>query len=238
MSRPATLTYRIADVDCPSGQDLRAQAATVSEPANHFASGQSLQVIARFAQTNSANLDLANLELFSNQMVQSHAPSDYIAASFTRSQLEVVFVLQGFNGFSLNQRELTIGQRFRESTYTQCITVAFQPNTGNGTSLIHRMSRYTGCGSDVDEFDGSSVHEIPQPVSSSISRRLSEGETSALPTSATRFFGDRDALLEDIDCHVSFVLGDNQRWRDPNRARAAAKEQDATVKGQFDDAVA
>src|SRR6202162_6678027 len=99
-------------MDCASGEDLRAKAAAVSEPANHFASGQSLQVIAGFAQPNSTNLDLANPELFSNKMVQSHAPSDYIAASFTRSQFEVVFVLQGFNGFSLNQCDLTIGERF------------------------------------------------------------------------------------------------------------------------------
>src|SRR5580704_755736 len=88
--------------------------------------------------------------------------------------------------------------------------------------------------------------KFPQPVSLRSLVRPTEGETpSGQParrrryrTSATCFVSDGDALVEDIDCHVSFVLGDNQRWRDPNRARAAAKEQDATVKGQFDDAVA
>src|SRR5438445_9909371 len=54
-----------------------------------------------------------------------------------------------------------------------------------------------------------------------------------------RAFADRsDALFEHINGDVRFFLGDDKRRAKPDRARPAAKEQDATFERQLDNAVA
>ena len=134
----ATLADLVTYPDRSFGQDLRAQAAAMSEPSNDIAPGQALQVLAGLAQTNAANFHVTDPELPPHKMIERHAPSDHIAAGPARSQLEVIFLFESFNRLGFNQSEFTIRQWFRESSHAQSIAIAFQPNAGNGVRLIHR----------------------------------------------------------------------------------------------------
>jgi hypothetical protein len=80
-------------------QDLRAQAAPMSEAADDLTSGQPLQVIAGLAQTNAANFHDTNLELSPHKMIERHTTRDHVASRLARSKFEVVLALEGFNGF-------------------------------------------------------------------------------------------------------------------------------------------
>jgi hypothetical protein len=113
VSAPDPLSsYLVANTNRALGQDLRPQAAAMSQAFDHLASGEPLEVIARFAQTNATNFHVTDLELVSYKMIERDPACDYIASRIARSQLEVVFTFEGFDRFDLNQRQLTIGKRF------------------------------------------------------------------------------------------------------------------------------
>ena len=152
------LAYWIADADSALGQDLCPQAAAMSESFDDLASGEPLQMIAGLAQANAVNLDIAYLKVPSHEMIKRYPACNHVASRLTRRKLEVIFPFESFNRFRLDQRKLAIRQRFRESSQTQSIAVAFEARTGDGESLVHRLSRRGSGRGDVDELHSSAVH--------------------------------------------------------------------------------
>src|SRR5712691_6120984 len=246
----ATLAHLVADADCPLRQDLRAQAAPMSEAADDLTSGHPLQVIAGLAQTNAANFHDTNLELSPHKMIERHTTRDHVASRLARSKFEVVLALEGFDGFGLDQRKLTIGQGFRKGSQTQSIAVAFQPNSGNGASLVHRVSRCGSGGGDVDEIRRFRCSwDSSNTVATGVLRAPSRGRDAlrdsrkdagaAWASDRLRVLGGEcEALVEHVYGDVSFVLGDDQGRRDAYCARTATQEQNAAFEGQLNDAVA
>src|SRR5438477_6520359 len=117
-------------------------------------------MIAGLAQTNAVNLDVANLKVPSHEMIKRYPACNHVASGLTRRQLEVIFPFERFNRFGLDQRKLAIRQRFRESSQTQSIAVTFQARTGDGASLVYRLSRRGSGRGDIDELHSSAAHEI------------------------------------------------------------------------------
>ena len=97
------LANDVADADRAGAKDLGAQATTVDQPFDYRTSGERLQVAARFAQPNAANLYLANTEFPADEMIERHAASDNIAARLTGSEFYLVIALQRLNCLRFNQ---------------------------------------------------------------------------------------------------------------------------------------
>src|SRR2546423_1238925 len=93
------------------GQDLCAEAAPMTQSFEHRTTRQPLQVIAGLAQAYAADLHFSNLEFVANQMIERHAASDQIAASFSRSDVYAVIALECFDRFRFNQSQFEIGER-------------------------------------------------------------------------------------------------------------------------------
>src|ERR1700677_255218 len=52
------------------------------------------------------------------------------------------------------------------------------------------------------------------------------------------FCGEGDALFEDVECDVGFVLVDDERGTEANGGFAAAEDEEAALEGEIDDLVA
>src|SRR5437016_13257045 len=89
-----------------------------------------LQVIAGLTKANAANLDLANKEFLSEQVIQGHIASYQIPPRIARSKLDSVISAERLDGFSLDQSQLVRWLRLEESSLPQPVAVALKTNAG------------------------------------------------------------------------------------------------------------
>src|SRR5207245_9884475 len=85
-----------------------------------------LQVIARFTKANAANLDLANKEFLSDQVIQGHVACDQIPPRIARRKLDKVIPSERLDGFSLDQRQIMRRLGFEARDLTQSVVVSIQ----------------------------------------------------------------------------------------------------------------
>src|SRR5436853_7600277 len=95
---------------------------------DHGLSRELLQVIARFTKANAANLDLANKEFLSDQVIQWHGACDQIPPRSARSKLDKVISAEHLDGFRLEQSQLMRRPGFEESALPQRVAVALKTN--------------------------------------------------------------------------------------------------------------
>src|ERR1700693_5595301 len=145
-------------MNCAMGQDLRAEAAAMTQALEYGAVRQPLQMIARFAEAYAADLYLANQEFVANQMIERHPASDQITTSFSHSDVYAVIALERLDRFRLNQSQFEIGERFEKGSLPLGIAIAFQSNPRNSVHLIDGLGCGFGSGGDVDGFNGSGPH--------------------------------------------------------------------------------
>src|SRR5207244_4870310 len=117
-----------------------------------------LQVIAVLTKVDAANLDLANKEFPSDQVIQGHVACDQIPPRIARSKLDKVISAERLDGFSLDQSQLMRRLGFEESALPQRVAVALKTNAGYGASFGDRAHRFFCAVSDVDRFDRSLPH--------------------------------------------------------------------------------
>src|SRR5437016_2820430 len=101
-----------------------------------------LQVIARFTKTNAANLDFANKEFFSDQVIQGNIACDQIPPRIARSKLDKVISADRLDGFRLDQSQLIGRLRLEESAVPQRVAVALKTKAGYGASFGDRAHRF------------------------------------------------------------------------------------------------
>ena len=89
-----------------------------------------LQVIAGLTKANAANLDLANKEFLSDQVIQGNIACDQIPPRIARSKLDKVISAERLDGFSLDQSQLMRRLGFEESALPQRVAVALKTNAG------------------------------------------------------------------------------------------------------------
>src|SRR5438477_390513 len=85
-----------------------------------------LQVIAGLTKANAANLDLANKEFLSDQVIQGNIACDQIPPRSARSKLDKVISAERLDGFSLDQSQLMRRLGFEESALPQRVAVALK----------------------------------------------------------------------------------------------------------------
>src|SRR5207245_7746851 len=130
-----------------------------------------LQVIAGLTKADAANLDLANKEFPSDQVIQGHVACDQIPPRIARSKLDKVISAERLDGFSLDQSQLMRRLGFEESALTQRIAVALKTNAGYGASFGDRAHRFFCAVSDVDRFDRSLPHCLSLNIAMEDARR-------------------------------------------------------------------
>ena len=116
-------------------QDLRPQPAAMAQSLDDLASGQALQMTARLAQANAADLHFADLEIPSHQMIQRDVRVSPGCAAPRPERVHVVVALESFDGFGFDQRQFEVGFRLEESSLAQGVAVTFQPGSRDGESL-------------------------------------------------------------------------------------------------------
>src|SRR5882672_1733107 len=132
----------------------------MTQSLNQLLARHSLQVIARFAQTNAADAYISDDEFLAHQVVQWHIARHNVAASLAWSELDIVLAPQRFNRLRLDQREFEVRFGLEECALFKGVTISFQPDAGSQHRLIQSLNRPCGGGGDVDRLYFSVPHRV------------------------------------------------------------------------------
>src|SRR6266571_1689902 len=188
-------SHDIAHVDGAFAQDLSAQSAAIEQAFDYRLSRKLLQVIAGLTKANAANLDLANKEFLSDQVIQGHVACDQIPPRIARSKLDKVIPSERLDGFSLDQRQLMRRLGFEERALTQRVAVALKTKAGYGASFGDRAHRFFCAVSDVDGFDRSLPHNCSTQASNVVIPNAFRREESAVPIIESRFLASLEMTI-------------------------------------------
>src|SRR5712691_3837612 len=117
-------------------------------------------MVARLAQTYAADLDLADLEFLSHQMVQRNSNRNDIAARFARCEFHAVVAQERLDSLRRDQGQLEIRERLEESPPPQSIAIALQADSRDRLCMIDGEHGLLGGGGYVDGLHRSSPHSL------------------------------------------------------------------------------
>src|SRR5256712_6381928 len=188
-------SHDIATADGTLAQDLSPQSTAMEQAFDCRLSRKMLQVIAGLTKADAANLDLANKEFPSDQVIQGHVACDQIPPRIARSKLDKVISAERLDGFSLDQSQLMRRLGFEESALPQRIAVALKTNAGYGASFGDRAHRFFCAVSDVDRFDRSLPHNCSTEASNVVIPNAFRREESAVPIIESRFLASLEMTI-------------------------------------------
>jgi hypothetical protein len=125
----------------------------MAQALDDLAVGESLQMGAWLAKPYAVNLDPADLEIFSHQVIQGDTARHHVAARFRGNNLDLVLAVHGLERFGFYQGQLEIGPWLEESTSLKEVAVAFQPRARDSSNLSNRLHGRFRLVRDENEFD-------------------------------------------------------------------------------------
>src|SRR5881296_501741 len=97
---------RVADPDPPAAQHIGPDAGAVHQRLQDRLADQLLKVLARFAQLHAAGEDVADPELFADQLVEADSAGGDVAPRFARREHDAVVARQVFDALRLDQGQV------------------------------------------------------------------------------------------------------------------------------------
>ena len=99
--------------------------------------GEAFEVTAGFAEPQTAQAHLADLEFLADQVIEGDPGRDQVPASLARRDLDLIVSSQGGDGFFLDESHLAIRlSRLAEGAALLVITIAFEAEARDGTGLV------------------------------------------------------------------------------------------------------
>src|SRR5579864_123990 len=120
--------------------------------------GERLEVAARLAQAETAELDSTNHEVASDEVIQRNVASHDIAAGFARIHLYLVVALGGFDGLGFDQGKFVVRFGLVEGAALQKVTVTGETRARNRFDFRDGMNGRLRLSGDMDGFDFAAPH--------------------------------------------------------------------------------
>ena len=146
---------RIACSQDPFGENLGPQASSMHEAFFDAGDGEAFEVTAGFAEPQTAQAHLADLELLADQVIEGDPGRDQVPARLARRDLDLIVSRQGGEGFFLDESHLAVAlSRLAEGAALLVIAIAFEAQTQDGTGLLDRpgLCPFGWCDVDSDQF--------------------------------------------------------------------------------------
>src|SRR5215475_6256898 len=107
---------------------------------------------ARLTQANTANSYRTDGEFSTNQVIERHVASHYVAPSVAGCHRNLVLAKDRFDGFRFDQRQFELRLWLVERSSLQCVAVALQSDSGDRFRAFDRLHRRLGRWRDVDRL--------------------------------------------------------------------------------------